>query len=77
MIPLTRPLAFIDTETTGVETIDRIIEFGATVLHEDGTRKRFLQRFNPTISRLVNPRWILPAHAENEGMSATSASVMP
>lgn len=45
---LTRPLVVLDTETTGVDPVsDRIIEFGCVVLHPDGSRSRWEQRFNP------------------------------
>jgi DNA polymerase-3 subunit epsilon len=48
MMTITRPLACIDTETTGVDPVtDRIIEFGVTVLHPDGTRTKWESRFNP------------------------------
>ena len=49
MLQLKRALVVLDTETTGVETTDRIIEIGTTVLHVDGTRKHWEQRFNPGI----------------------------
>jgi hypothetical protein len=36
---LTRPIAFIDIESTGVDVVnDRIIEFGASILRPDGSR---------------------------------------
>lgn len=48
MLTLTRPLVTIDTETTGTDPVkDRIIEFGCTVLHPDGSRTKWEQRFNP------------------------------
>lgn len=49
MLQIKRDLVVVDTETTGVETTDRIIEIGITVLHVDGTRKLWEQRFNPGI----------------------------
>lgn len=48
MLTLTRPLAVLDTETTGTDPVcDRIIEFGVTVYHPDGRLNTFEQRFNP------------------------------
>lgn len=45
---LSRPIAFIDIESTGTNTeTDRIIEFAAVVLNPDGSRRKFCQRFNP------------------------------
>lgn len=50
MLTLLRPLAVFDTETTGVDPVrDRLVEFGITVYHPDGTRKQWEQRFNPGI----------------------------
>jgi DNA polymerase-3 subunit epsilon len=47
---LTRPLASIDLETTGVDPVeDRIVSFGVTVLHPDNSRTQFQQMFNPGI----------------------------
>ena len=44
----TRPLVSLDLESTGVDPVlDRIIEFGCTVLSPDGTRRHWEQRFNP------------------------------
>ncbi len=45
---LTRPLASIDIESTGVDPVkDRIIELGVEVCHPDGGRMNWAQRFNP------------------------------
>jgi len=45
---LTRPLAFIDIESTGLDTAkDRVIELGLVVLKPDGTRIKWSSRFNP------------------------------
>jgi DNA polymerase III subunit epsilon len=50
MIQLTKPLAFLDIESTGVDVVkDRIIELAVVVLNPDGSRKPWLQRFNPGI----------------------------
>lgn len=47
---LTRPLASIDLETTGVDPVeDRIIQFGVVMLHPDGHRTTFEQMFNPGV----------------------------
>lgn len=47
---LTRPLASLDIETTGVDPVlDRIISLGVVVLHPDGKRVEFEQVFNPGI----------------------------
>jgi DNA polymerase-3 subunit epsilon len=50
MPTLTRPIAFIDVESTGVDVVnDRIVEFGASILRPDGSRTPWVQRFNPGI----------------------------
>ena len=54
MLQLTRPIAFIDLETTGVNlSNDRIVELAIVKIMPDGTRiaKR----------RLVNPQMLIPA----------------
>jgi DNA polymerase-3 subunit epsilon len=50
-LPLTRPLAVLDLETTGKDPrVDRIVEIGIVVLNADGTeRDRRVRRVNPTI----------------------------
>ena len=53
MLQLTRPIAFIDLETTGVNlTNDRIVELAIVKIMADGTRiaKR----------RLINPQMPIP-----------------
>lgn len=45
---LTRPLVAIDIESTGTDPVkDRIVEFAVVVLHPDGARAEWAQRFNP------------------------------
>jgi DNA polymerase-3 subunit epsilon len=45
---LRRPLAVIDTETTGARPhIDRIVEVALVTLYPDGRRERWVQRVNP------------------------------
>ena len=45
-----RPVVSIDIESTGVNPVeDRIVEFAASVLMPDMTRKKYVQRFNPGI----------------------------
>ncbi len=47
---LTRPLAFIDLETTGIDlTKDRIVEIGILKAMPDGSTQTLTQRINPTI----------------------------
>ncbi len=47
---LTRPLAFIDLETTGVNVgHDRIVEISILKMKPDGTREVYTRRVNPTI----------------------------
>ena len=60
----------LDTETTGVETQDRIIEIGATVLYPDGQRKDWEQRFNPGIP-------IPPAATEVHGITDAEVADKP
>ncbi len=48
MIKLLRPLVCFDLESTGVDPcLDRVIEFGCTVLMPDGSRFQWESRFNP------------------------------
>lgn len=45
---LTRALALIDLECTGLDVAsDRIVEIGVILLNPDGSRKKFGMRFNP------------------------------
>ncbi|MBN2360415.1 MAG: 3'-5' exonuclease [Deltaproteobacteria bacterium] len=47
-LKLTRPLAFIDLETTGANPFeDRIVEIAIVRLFPDGRRERFVSRVNP------------------------------
>jgi DNA polymerase-3 subunit epsilon len=49
---LTRPLLFLDTETTGVDPcVDRIVSLGVSVLHPDGRvhPKGWEAKFNPGV----------------------------
>lgn len=50
ILKLTRPLVFLDFETTGLDTAnDRIVELAFVRLLPDGTRKTLVQRVNPGI----------------------------
>lgn len=50
-LQLTRPICFLDVESTGVDPCaDRIIELGFTVFNPGGWRQRWEQRFNPGMS---------------------------
>ncbi|MFC4263919.1 exonuclease domain-containing protein [Ferruginibacter yonginensis] len=54
MLQLTRPIAFIDLETTGVNlSTDRIVELAIVKINTDGTRI--------TKRRLINPQMPIPA----------------
>jgi len=49
-LSLTKPLAFIDLETTGLDIVnDRIIEIAILKLLPDGNKELFIQRINPGI----------------------------
>ncbi|HAL65658.1 MAG: DNA polymerase III epsilon subunit-like 3'-5' exonuclease [Bacteroidetes bacterium 38_7] len=49
-LKLTRPLAFIDLETTGLNIgHDRIVEISILKLHPDGNTETYTRRINPTI----------------------------
>ncbi len=49
-IPLVRPLAFFDLETTGLNrSEDRIVELALLILHPDGRVVEKVRRFNPGI----------------------------
>lgn len=50
MIPLTRPICFIDLETTGTNTVDdRIVQIAICKLQTDGSRETKMRYVNPTI----------------------------
>ncbi|MCK5624787.1 3'-5' exonuclease [Candidatus Pacearchaeota archaeon] len=50
-IQLSKPLVFLDLETTGVSTlIDRIVEFSALKINPDDTEENITIRINPQIS---------------------------
>lgn len=47
---LTKPLAFFDLETTGLNiSKDKIIEIGILKIHSDQTEERYIKRINPGI----------------------------
>ena len=49
-LSLTRPLVFLDFETTGLDTEkDRIVELAFVKMMPDGTRTALVQRINPGI----------------------------
>lgn len=49
-IPLTRPLAVVDLETTGLDPArDRIVEIAVLILFPDGSRDEKVRRINPGI----------------------------
>ncbi|HQI51150.1 MAG TPA: 3'-5' exonuclease [Bacteroidales bacterium] len=49
-LKLTKPLAFIDLETTGLNVgHDRIVEISILKVYPDGTTKSYTRRINPTI----------------------------
>lgn len=48
---LTRPLSFVDLETTGVNVAsDRIVEISILKIHPDGNKENYTRRINPEIS---------------------------
>ncbi|MEO6595784.1 MAG: 3'-5' exonuclease [Planctomycetota bacterium] len=50
MLKLSRPLVFLDFETTGLDTqSDRIVELAFVRLTQDGKRESLVQRINPGI----------------------------
>jgi len=50
LLKLSRPLVFLDFETTGLDIQnDRIVELAFVKLHEDGRRESLVQRINPGI----------------------------
>ena len=50
ILKLTRPLVFLDFETTGLDTEnDRIVELAFVRLLPDGTRETLVQRVNPGV----------------------------
>jgi DNA polymerase III subunit epsilon len=49
-LKLTRPLAILDLETTGITpSLDRIVEIAILKIHPDGKKAAFLRRVNPEI----------------------------
>jgi DNA polymerase-3 subunit epsilon len=47
---ISRPMALLDLETTGLDPVTcRIVEIGIVLLNPDGSRLRWKQRFNPGI----------------------------
>jgi len=49
-LKLTKPLAFFDLETTGVNIVtDRIVEIAVIKYHPNGTHETYEKRLNPTI----------------------------
>jgi len=49
-INLTKPLAFIDLETTGINvSADRIVEISILKIAPDNSKESYTQRYNPTI----------------------------
>ncbi len=58
MLELSRPVAFIDLETTGVNIVnDRIVELAIVKLHTDGTRQ--VKR------KLINPEMPIPKESSD------------
>ena len=54
-LKLTKPLAFIDLETTGLNVgHDRIVEISILKVYPDGTTKSYTRRINPPF--LSRPR---------------------
>jgi len=50
-LSLTRPLAFFDLETTGVDVAkDRIVEISIVKMNPDSTKETYTKRVNPTIA---------------------------
>jgi DNA polymerase-3 subunit epsilon len=50
LINLTKPLAFIDLETTGINvSADRIVEISILKIAPDNSKESYTQRYNPTI----------------------------
>ena len=48
---LTRPIVFLDLETTGINvTTDRIVEISLVKIHPDGSQEILTERINPTIA---------------------------
>lgn len=50
VLPLTRPICFFDTETTGTDRErDRIVEFGFQLIYPDYSERKWESFINPTI----------------------------
>jgi DNA polymerase III subunit epsilon len=71
MMQLTKPLAFFDLETTGLDvTNDRIIEIAILKINPDGSRETYSKRLNPEMP-------ISPESAEITGISDADVKDCP
>ena len=67
-VQLSRPIAFIDIETTGLEIFkDKIIEFSAIKIHPDNNEEIITLRINPEI--LISPEATAIHGIKNEDIS--------
>lgn len=66
ILQLTRPLVFLDFETTGLDTAtDRIVELAFVKLMPDGTREPLVQRINPGIQVKKQSAKITGIHSQD------------
>jgi DNA polymerase III subunit epsilon len=71
MIQLTKPLAFFDLETTGLDvTNDRIIEIAILKMNPDGSKEHYSKRVNPEMP-------ISPESSEITGISDADVKDCP
>lgn len=71
MIQLTKPLAFFDLETTGLDvTNDRIIEIAILKMNPDGSKEHYSKRVNPEMP-------ISPESSEITGISDADVQHCP
>jgi len=71
MIQLTKPLAFFDLETTGLDvTNDRIIEIAILKMNPDGSKEHYSKRVNPEMP-------ISPESSEITGISDADVQDCP
>jgi DNA polymerase III subunit epsilon len=71
MIQLTKPLAFFDLETTGLDvTNDRIIEIAILKMNPDGSKEHYSKRVNPEMP-------ISPESSEITGISDADVQNCP
>lgn len=75
---LTRPIAFIDLETTGLSTLsDRIIEIGILRITPDGHKRQFCTKINPERGISAGPSNVHGIKSEDVQNKPTFKDIAP